>query len=213
MPRTGMTLALGDPVRIIMSNTYLESRFGQRSVIHLGVNTEQGMDGEVYRKIEEMTAGIGMDVASSYMARLAMEEAGRTILVMGASISGILALIGLFNFINVISVGLLVRKREFAALESVGMSKKQMRSMLRFEGAIYWGMVIFTSIFVGTVAAYGLFSLIHNQDPMQYPEFIYPLLPVLLVFGFIIVICSVTPELMYRSISKMTLVERLREVE
>jgi putative ABC transport system permease protein len=212
-PGTGIGVSSGDTVRIFMSNRYLEERFGRRAVFHLGIITEQGMDGAIYRQIEEMIAGAEIVVASSYAARLAMEEAGRTTFIMGVSISGILALIGLFNFINVVSVGLLVRKRELAALESVGMSNRQIRSMLRLEGVIYWGLTILISISLGTVATYGLFSLVHNQDPMQYPEFIYPLLPVLVGFGIIMIICSVMPELMYRSISKMTLVERLREAE
>ncbi|MCL1794404.1 MAG: ABC transporter permease, partial [Oscillospiraceae bacterium] len=129
------------------------------------------------------------------------------------TISGILALIGLFNFINLISVGLLTRKREFAALESVGMSKKQIRLMLRWEGAIYWILTIAVSITAGTGITYGLFSLVANQSPNQFPQFNYPFMPVAVVLCLIVLICTITPEICYRGISKMTLVERLREAE
>ena len=88
-----------------------------------------------------------------------------------------------------------------------------MRSMLRWEGAIYWIITISLSVTLGTGISYGLFALIHNQDPIQYPNFIYPLLPVVIVFALIVIICSVTPELSYRSIGKHSLVERLRESE
>ena len=173
------------------------------------------MDGQIHGHIIELTQAANMHIiiSSAFLTRQMMEDARRAIFTVGASLSGILALIGLFNFVNVLSVGLLTRKREFAALESVGMSKNQMRSMLRFEGAVYWVFIISAVSTLGTAAAYGLFQLIHQQDPTQYPSFVYPFLPVLLVFGSIVIICSIAPELAYRSISKSSLVERLREAE
>ncbi|MCL2215454.1 MAG: hypothetical protein FWB91_00410 [Defluviitaleaceae bacterium] len=85
--------------------------------------------------------------------------------------------------------------------------------MLRWEGAIYWLVTIGLSLTLGTGISYGLFALIHNQDPIQYPQFIYPFMPVGVVFVVIVIICSIVPELTYRTVSKSGLVERLREVE
>ena len=48
---------------------------------------------------------------------------------------------------------------------------------------------------------------------IDYAEFTYPLIPCAVVFAIIIFICFVTSEIVYRGISKMTLVERLREAE
>ena len=56
----------------------------------------------------------------------------RNMLVLGGGISFILGFIGAFNFINVMSVGVMSRRLELATLESIGMGKKQLRSMLRF---------------------------------------------------------------------------------
>lgn len=55
-------------------------------------------------------------------------------LVLGG-ISIILGLIGVFNFINVMSVGVIARKRELATLEAIGMSCRQIRKM---EYSMYW---------------------------------------------------------------------------
>ena len=56
-------------------------------------------------------------------------------LVLGGGISIILGLIGVFNFINGMSVGVIARKRELATLEAIGMSCKQIRKM---EYSMYW---------------------------------------------------------------------------
>jgi putative ABC transport system permease protein len=200
-------------LNLIMSNTYLDSVGAKAGTANLGVNIEQGMDESVNAAISAIVKERGMAMGSAYEAQREAEEARFTMLVLGSTLSGILALIGLFNFINLITVGLLTRKREFAALESAGMSKKQMRHMLRWEGAIYWIMTIAAQVTAGTGIAYGLFWLVHRQDPIMLPQFIYPALPVAAVFCIIVLICTITPEVCYRGIAKAMLVERLREAE
>ncbi|MCL2160171.1 MAG: FtsX-like permease family protein, partial [Oscillospiraceae bacterium] len=210
---TGNTVFIGGGLSLIMSNTFLESVSAKGGVNALGIMIEDGMEEDVNAAVSALVKQHGMGMASVLEARRQQEEARATMFVLGAAISGILALIGIFNFINLISVGLLARKREFAALESVGMSKKQMRLMLRWEGAIYWILTIAASVSAGSAIAYGLFGLVHNQDPSLFPLFVYPIVPVAAVFALIVLICTLTPEICYRGIGKNSLVERLREVE
>jgi len=108
-------------------------------------------------------------------------------------------------------VGVMARKREFATLESVGMSKKQLRSMLRDEGLGYAIITIACALTIGNAAAYGLFRLFKNV--VEYAEFTYPLIQCMAVFAGIAVICLITSEIVYKGISKTSLVERLREAE
>ena len=210
---TGYGVNTGGAMGLIMSNEFLESVSAKAGVNILGINIEDGMDEIVNAVISAKVKEHDMVMASVLEARRGQEEARLTMFVLGGTISGILALIGIFNFINLISVGLLARKRELATLESVGMTKKQTRLMLRWEGAIYWMLTIAASVTAGSGIAYGLFRLINNQDALLFPQFIYPVLPVVIVFALIVIICTITPEICYHSISKMTLVERLREVE
>ena len=215
------------PISLIMSNVFLQQQVGTLGVdtnndLHqpvevlsidtLSVNAYAGMDSQVNAELSAII-GTGGSMRSRYESRQAMEEARMLMFVFGAGVSAILGLIGILNFINVISVGLLVRKREFAALESVGMSRIQMRAMLRWEGAMYWMFTIVASLTVGSGVAYGLFGLLRSASPTQFPAFIYPLVPVLVAYAIIIVICGIVPELAYKDMSRHTLVERLREVE
>ena len=210
---TGTYGSIASGMGLVMSNTFLDSISAKAGVLHLGINIEEGKDELVNAAISEVVKANSMSMGSAFEARRQQEEARVTMLVLGATISVILALIGIFNFINLISVGILSRKRELATLESVGMTSKQMRLMLRWEGAIYWIATIAASVTAGSAGAYGLFRLIKNQDALLFPQFIYPVLPVAVVFALIVLICTATPEVCYRGISKNTLVERLREVE
>ena len=206
------TQTWGGNSNLIISNTFLRKLGIELMTTYIGINVADGMDSHVRPELMAIF-GPRRDVATRYDNRQMLVEGRFVMTVLGVALSSILALIGIFNFINVISVGLLVRKREIAALESIGMSKKQMRSMLRWEGATYWMLSVFASMTFGTGIAYGMFSLLNSSSPRQFPAFVFPLSPVLLAYALIIFVCTVTTELAYRSINKASLVERLREAE
>lgn len=126
-----------------------------------------------------------------------------------STVKAILGFIGVFNFINVMSVGVMSRRHELATLESIGMSKKQLRSMLRFEGIGYAGVTLIGSITLGNVVGFGIFKIF--QGIVTYAIFNYPVLPVLAVYVIVILICLTAPTLAYHNISKNTLVDRLRQ--
>ena len=58
-------------------------------------------------------------------------------LLLGA-LGAILLLAGIMNYFNVMAVGILTRQKEFAVLESLGMTKRQQRRMLVNEGVAYF---------------------------------------------------------------------------
>jgi len=210
---TGFSVRFGANLSLIMSNEYL-NRIGQRpSTGYLGINVDSASMELVNTALSELISGLQIEMASTF-AMLQEQQAARTTMqILGSTIGGILALIGLFNYVNLIAVGLLTRKRELATLESIGMSRNQMRKMLRWEGAIYGIITMAISTTLGTVVGYGLFRLLQNQNEVLVPRFNYPFIPAATVFALIMLICLVTPEICYRSISKSTLIERLRETE
>ena len=72
-------------------------------------------------------------------------------------------------------------------------------------------MTLLLSATLGNGAVYGIFTLFKLQ--VDYATFTYPILPVGLVFLMIFTVCLIVPEIIYRSIAKATLIERLREKE
>ena len=208
---TGLGVGFG-ALEIVMSSVFLDSISAKGGTVFLGINIADGMEESVNAAVSALVATQNMAMASAWEARQQHEDAQLTMFVLGASIAGILALIGIFNFINLIAVGLFVRKRELATFESVGMSRKQQRRMLRWEGIFYWILSLSASATAGTGLAYGLFWLVSNQDPILLPRFVFPSLPVAVVFGIIVAVCTITPEVCYRGVAKSSLVERLREV-
>jgi putative ABC transport system permease protein len=197
-------------MEILVSNNFLRQNTIPQT-LYVNANVQTGADEEVYSGLNNILNGSTVKMTSRYDGRKDMQETKTIMLVLGGGLSMILGIIGIFNFINVMSVGVVSRKLEFAILESVGMSRRQMKSMLRYEGMGYAMITILISTSFGSVISYGIFKLF--QTTFEYADFTYPLIPILIMYLVITLICFITPEVAYRGISRMTLIERLREAE
>ncbi len=134
-----------------------------------------------------------------------------TISTIGFTLSGIIAIIGILNFVNTTITGIIARRQEFAMLEAVGMTKKQLKKMITFEGLYYGLITIFISSTLGSLVVNFLINLLGESFGIESYKFdIIPLILSALIVG---VISLVIPRLSYKSISKSTVIERLREIE
>ena len=85
--------------------------------------------------------------------------------VIGGGMSIILILIGVVNYINVMITGVYTRKLELAVLESVGMTKRQIRNMLMYEGMFYGIITTVLIVTLGSLMMYGAGRLSVNLLP------------------------------------------------
>lgn len=197
-------------MEILVSNSFLEQCIDQPQLLSFGLNVDSEYEEPLYHSLKDFAANHGVSMVSRYEGRQPMQDAKAIMLVLGGGISFILGFIGVFNFINVMSVGVMSRRHELAVLESIGMSKKQLRSMLRYEGLDYAAITLLFTATLGNLVGYGLFRIF--QTIVDYAVYHYPIIPVLTVYAIVLVICLITPEITYRGISKQPLVERLRQV-
>jgi putative ABC transport system permease protein len=125
-------------------------------------------------------------------------------------ISAFVILFGLLNMVNMLISIAIVRKREFALLQAVGMTNQQLRKMLYREGmSISVKSAILATFFGVTVGAL-LCYLANKVLALKFILFEFNIFPVLL---FSILLVGLQICISYgvsRSIEKDTLVERLR---
>ncbi|MBD5474891.1 MAG: ABC transporter permease, partial [Lachnospiraceae bacterium] len=73
------------------------------------------------------------------------EREVRSSALMGNVISIVIALVGVLNFVNSMVTSIVSRKKEFAMMQSVGMTKKQLCRLLIYEGMDYaWITLLIT---------------------------------------------------------------------
>ncbi|MBS4538372.1 FtsX-like permease family protein [Clostridium sp. D2Q-11] len=70
----------------------------------------------------------------------------------------VVSLIGSVNIINTLTTNILLRKREFATIRSVGLTHKGLRKMIVLEGMLYGVMGIIYGAIVGTLLSFVLYK-------------------------------------------------------
>lgn len=197
---------------IYVSEEMLEGLVPEPKICKVNMDAEDGLEEQALEKIKELTEG---DYEISRTSRLeqqeAMSEVKWIMYVLGGGIAVVLALIGILNFINVMATGITARRIEFAMLESVGMTKRQLRRMLMLEGL---GYACITTLLTGTLGiaiTYGIFELFRQQA--DYAVFKVPFVQMLAAMSIVFAVCVAVPVLVYRYSSSTGIVERLREAE
>ncbi|MDO4285478.1 MAG: ABC transporter permease [Eubacteriales bacterium] len=158
----------------------------------------------------QQNGATGMNITSRRTMARQYEAQTRSAAVMGYAVSMIIALVGILNFINSMATALIARKREFAMLRSIGMTKRQLRRMLILEGLFYAGLTLFASLLLGSLAV-GI--LVRGMVAGGYTTFHFTLLPLLLCAPVLTVFAILLPCLCFRNLEKQTIVERLRSTD
>ena len=130
-------------------------------------------------------------------------------LLLGGALSFIVGLVGVLNFFNAILTGITARRRELAVLQSIGMTARQLRTMLALEGLLYTvgAALLALALIVVTAPVLGpaLNGLIWF---FTYRFTVWPIAVVLPLFG---VLGILIPVLSCRAAQRYSVVERLRQ--
>ena len=103
--------------------------------------------------LQKLTAGDTSTLMyeSKASIRRAFTRFKNMFLICGGALCAIIGLVGILNFFNAIMTGILSRKREFAVLQSVGMTRRQLKRMLIYEGLFYAVGSIIASLILSVV--------------------------------------------------------------
>jgi len=126
---------------------------------------------------------------------------------IGVGIVLILGIIGVMNYINTSVGNMQSRQKEISIMESVGMTERQVKKMLVWEGIFYTGGVLFLTLTVGIGITYAIYQTMNYMGA----KFWFPALPFLGATLILFVVCIVVPVWTYQKIEKSgSLVERIR---
>lgn len=132
-------------------------------------------------------------------------------LTVGVILSLIIGMIGILNFINSILTGIIARRREFAMLQSIGMTDRQLTRLLALEGLFYAVCTIAVTFVSGVLFSFVVIQVVASN--LWFFSYRFVILPLLLSSPLLILISLVIPLAAYRGTNRQTIVERLRETE
>ena len=139
------------------------------------------------------------------------KEQTRASTIMAFAISFVIAVVGVLNFVNSMLTAIFSRQKEFAMLQSIGMTRRQLRNMLIGEGLYYAGITLALSyVLSALVVGVGVRLLVAGDWTATFHFTLLPLVictPILLAFAVLIPVCC------FKNIEKQSIVERLRAVD
>ena len=161
--------------------------------------------------LADLTAGDSSGLIYESKATLRAEFKGfqNMFLLLGGLLCAIIGLVGVLNFFNAIMTGILSRKREFAVLQAVGMTNKQLKAMLVYEG-LFYALSSALSTFVLSVVINPLVGdLLENMFWFFSAKF--TIAPVIIAMPIFALLGWLIPSIMFGHSAKFSIVDRLRE--
>lgn len=163
------------------------------------------------QKLNQTLPGTEWDYNNAIDEMEYLNQSFYSVNLLGNAISIMLIVIGLVNFVNVMITGVINRKNEFAIMESIGTTKKQIRNMLILEGGIY---ALITTLLIMTFGnIFILFVAKTVPYVIDYAKFVYPIGLLIALITVIFIICLTVPAIAYKTISKETVIERLHNFD
>lgn len=182
---------------------------GLNAVLDVAEGKEEAVKKELQTYLSENQPELVLSTKDELEQEFARET--RMFTVIGGLLGFILALIGILNFINATITGILSRKQEFAMMQAVGMTGKQLEHMLILEGLLYGTGTLLFSITFGNLVSYGFIYMIGKN--MAYFVWNFTIAPIILSIPVIIIISVILPVICYHILCKKSIIERLRLVE
>lgn len=158
----------------------------------------------------QQTMAQGMNITSRQTMVDQYQSQTRASAVMGYTVSIVIALVGVLNFVNSMVTAIVSRKKEFAMIQSIGMTKRQLRKMLVFEGLDYAALTLAASYILSTIVV-GV--IVRGVVDGGFSTFHFTLLPLVVCTPVLIILAVVIPYLCFKNLEKQSVVERLRMAE
>lgn len=164
---------------------------GQWNTFKAGIICSAAQDGEVLAKLKNILPAGGVKIESKAEWEEKLSNNMSIFYVVLGGLSLFLLFNSILNFVSTMYSSILERSAEFRTLSNVGMTERQIRTMLRQEGAIYTIIIAGLVTIISCVGAKILFDGISGIAP--YAEFHFPVIQLIFIIVAVGVICTLVP--------------------
>lgn len=207
----GATYIGGDAPFLYMSDTKFKELYEEPTIFSYSFNAEEGQK----ENLEGFLAGFtGENTSVAYTSTNLLQEqlaSNRNIvLLVGGMIGVILAFAGLINFTNMMVTNIITRRHEFAAMQSIGMTNRQLRRLIMDEGLYYAAGADVIGGLLAAVLGMTVLKNVLNSPSMWYFTLRFTLVPAFFIAVIYLILAAVIPVVVLHFFNKGSVVERLR---
>lgn len=211
IPRSLEYLWYGYHAFVMGADTFLEDT-GTESVLYYAFDCDDSRETAMEDYMEQLKEA---DEMYDYRSKRTYEEDfygfRDSFMMIGTACSFVVALIGVLNFLNAILTSIFARKKEFAVLQSVGMTGTQLNRMLMIEGIIFACSALVITLLLSVVLAPFIRSALESM--YWFFSYHFTVVPIMALAPVFALLGAFLPFAVYRTVVKRSIVERLREAE
>ena len=131
--------------------------------------------------------------------------------MVGGSLAFVIGFIGILNFVNSILTGIISRQREFAMMQAIGMTRRQLTRLVIVEGLYYALLTIAFSLAAGCFISLTIVKAL--SQGMWFMRYEFLITPMLIVFPVLILLGVLVPYLAFRFGNSGSVVDELQKVD
>lgn len=120
---------------------------------------------------------------------------------------------GIINLMNTAATNMITRKHEFGMMQAIGLSGRQLKNMLNYEGLFYILGTFVITFTVGTGLGYLMCESIRRIWEIDYIDYHFPLLQSLTFIALLFIVQVLVYCFSVNRLKKQSLVERMRVTE
>lgn len=204
----------GDAPFLYMSDTKFKELYEEPTIFSYSFNAGQEQKENLEGFLADFT---GENTSVAYTSTKLLQEqlaSNRNIvLLVGGMIGVILAFAGLINFTNMMVTNIITRRHEFAAMQSIGMTNRQLRRLIIDEGLYYAVGADVIGGLLAVILGMTVLKNVLNSPSMWYFTLQFTLVPALFIAVIYLILAAVIPVVVLHFFNKGSVVERLRTVQ
>lgn len=117
----------------------------------------------------------------------------------------VVSLIGITNIFNTVTTGMELRGKEFAMLQSIGMTKREFDKMIRMESVFYGSKALIIGVVSGTLLSYVIYIAAESQL-----RYVFPLQAIVIAVVVVIILLLGIMKYSIVQIRKQNIIETIR---
>lgn len=202
-----------DGLFLYLTSSIYEKIYDEPSIYKYSFNVDENERTNMTVFLENYITQV--DTSLNYLSADSAREnaqATRTMLqFVGGLIGIIFGVAGVLNLTNTIITTILARRHEFATMQSIGMTTKQLTQMMIWEGVYYAIGACIVGLILSMVLAFTVVRVLTGS--IWYFTFHFTLLPAIIPCVVLLIVAAIVPVIALKVFNKGSIVEKLRVAE
>ncbi len=209
----GAFLVGSDAPSLYLPTSIYTEIYDAPAIYKYSFNVQENARNDMTAFLEDYVTNVdtSLNYASAEEARAQAMTTRTMIHFVGGLIGIIFGVCGVLNLVNTTITSILARRHEFATMQSVGMTQRQLTHMMIWEGVYYALGAVVLGIVLSIVLAFTIVRGLTNS--IWYFTFHFTLFPAL-ISGIVLIICAaIVPVIALKIFNRGSVVEKLRVSE